>query len=475
MAKDLSLSRLTILYVVGNLASKVIGFALFFVYTYYISKENIGYFDLIMTTVSWITPIVSLQIYDAVLRWSINNKDEETIKKVLTGSMAIVTCMAALFSILYLVAIRFLNVQHHGLIYLVILLQSLYPVLLQFARGIGKNGVFVLSGILFSLFYTVITLVVLIVFKLQIDGLLLANIAATLLTILFIIIRLKIYKLIDFKALDIKLIKNLISFSVPLIPNTLSWWVIATVDRFIILYYLGAAFNGMFAIAIKFPTILLMFSSFFNMAWQEKAIRTYEHDNRDNYYSEVFKKYFSLLFGLVVVLISLSKPMFKYVVQSSFYDAWKLTPFLYLAVGFQALSSFYGTGYLSSKDTKGAFTTTVYGAVITIVSNFVLIPKIGLLGASISIFLGYFTMFLARVLQTKKYFLVKLPYKQMLILLLSVALVSGLAFSNNPYFIAANIIIAVSIFIGTNMELIGQYKEKIRVQIMKNRLVAGSN
>jgi O-antigen/teichoic acid export membrane protein len=167
--------------------------------------------------------------------------------------------------------------------------------------------------------------------------------------------------------------------------------------------------------------------------------------------------------------------MFKYVVQSSFYDAWKLTPFLYLAVGFQALSSFYGTGYLSSKDTKGAFTTTVYGAVITIVSNFVLIPKIGLLGASISIFLGYFTMFLARVLQTKKYFLVKLPYKQMLILLLSVALVSGLAFSNNPYFIIANIIIAVSIFIGTNMELIGQYKEKIRVQIMKNRLVAGSN
>src|ERR1700712_2116001 len=104
MAKDLSLSRLTILYVVGNLASKVIGFALFFVYTYYISKENIGYFDLIMTTVSWITPIVSLQIYDAVLRWSINNKDEETIKKVLTGSMAIVTCMAGLFSIVYLVA-----------------------------------------------------------------------------------------------------------------------------------------------------------------------------------------------------------------------------------------------------------------------------------------------------------------------------------------------------------------------------------
>ncbi|MEX6631878.1 polysaccharide biosynthesis C-terminal domain-containing protein, partial [Providencia rettgeri] len=82
------------------------------------------------------------------------------------------------------------------------------------------------------------------------------------------------------------------------------------------------------------------------------------------------------------------KPLLKVAVESSYYEAWKFMPILYLGVGFQALSNFFGSGYLSSKNTKGALTTTVYGAIITLVLSCLLVPVAGLFGASIATLVG---------------------------------------------------------------------------------------
>jgi len=81
MAKDLSLQKLTIYYTIGNLTSRVIKFALFFLYTFFLTKADLGFFDIVTNTITLVTPILAFQLYDAMLRWGIAHTQEQDIKK----------------------------------------------------------------------------------------------------------------------------------------------------------------------------------------------------------------------------------------------------------------------------------------------------------------------------------------------------------------------------------------------------------
>lgn len=462
MAKNLGLGKLTVYYTVGNLSSKVIRFALFFVYTYFLTKEEIGFFDIVNNAVTLLTPILALQVYDAVLRWTISDTSPEGLKNIASSSILILIVNILFFSLVYFIVLHFVALKYSMLIYFLVIAQAFYPVILQFARGVGRNKVYVASGVLNTVILAGATIIALACFKLKVEGLFVANIAAVIATILFIYIKLNFNQYLHFGSYTKKTVREMLLYSTPLIPNSLSWWAISAADRFIILYYLGLSANGMFAIAVKFPSILIMVHTIFNMAWQEKAIRTYESEDRDSYYTSILDKYATLVFSLAVLAISITKPTLKYFVQSSYYDTWKLVPCMYLAVGFQALSSFYGSGYLSSKDTKGALFTTIFGVVTSVGLNVLLIPMIGLLSPSIAFLAGFFVMFIVRVFQTRKYFSIVFPVKKVVALIFFSIICSVIGFSENKILLFGNIIFASAICYFFNREMLWQVWGKIK-------------
>ena len=97
--------------------------------------------------------------------------------------------------------------------------------------------------------------------------------------------------------------------------------------------------------ANKFPTILTTITSIFYLAWQESAIQEYNSPNRDKFYSEVFKKYYILLFTLCLCAIPATRLVIELFVSEAYKNAWEYTGFLYLGAAFSALSSFLGMGY----------------------------------------------------------------------------------------------------------------------------------
>jgi len=133
---------------------------------------------------------------------------------------------------------------------------------------------------------------------------------------------------------------------------------------------------------------------------------------------------------------------------------------------FQALSSFYGIGYLTSRDTKGAFTTSVYGGLITIVISFLLIPSYQLFGAATAVMLGYLTMFVGRMIQTRKYFSIVFPYKFFLymVLLIAITAAADLIDNNVIHFLTIFMTIVISILI--NKELLTGFLPRIKNHII---------
>jgi O-antigen/teichoic acid export membrane protein len=464
MSKETSLGRLTFLYTLGNITSKVLSFALFFIYTFYLSKEEIGNIDIIVTTASLLIPIITLQIYDATFRFSINQDIEDTIylKKILSNSFIILIISSLIFSVLYFISDIFIDYNYLLLIYLLILFQSFNTFLQPITRGLGESVIFVLSGIIYSFVFVISSGICIAVLNYGIEGVLISNILAYFISTIVILFRLNLFRFFSISQFNYKQCLQLLQFSFPLIPNTLSWWAIASVNRYVIYYFMGPGPNGLMAIALKLPSILLMVTGIFGMAWTEKAIQTYNSDNRDKYYSEILKKYIIILYSTIMIMIAVSKPFIRFFVEKSYFEVWHYLPILYLAVGFQSLSSFYGTGYISSKNTKGAFTTTLYGTITTIISSIILVPLMGLLGASISFLLGYFAMFAARLFNTSSYFNITFPFKTYLLLLIVICISILLSITDNGFIQILNVIFSISVGVFLNRDTIFSISNKIR-------------
>src|SRR5699024_4415881 len=77
--------------------------------------------------------------------------------------------------------------------------------------------------------------------KLGAEGMLLATCLGNILCTIFLFASLKIYKYFNVQFLNKKLLKDMIKYSIPLIPNQLSLWIINSSDRTIVNMFIGAA------------------------------------------------------------------------------------------------------------------------------------------------------------------------------------------------------------------------------------------
>ena len=189
----------------------------------------------------------------------------------------------------------------------------------------------------------------------------------------------------------------MIRYSWPLLPNLISWWLINEVNRFIILFKLGADYNGVFALAIRFPSIIIMVNTVFMLAWQDQVITTNDEPGKQAFDRKVFSLFMNLQLSLVAVLISVSPFIIKYFVGPAFSACWKYMPPLYLGVAFSAFAGFLGTYYLGAKQTKAIFTTTIIGSIVNIIICISLIKNTGLYAPAFGTCIGYMVMYFARV------------------------------------------------------------------------------
>jgi O-antigen/teichoic acid export membrane protein len=417
-------------------------FVLVFFTTFYLTKEDVGEFDLILITISLLSPFITFQLTDAALRWLLDNNSKKNSTKVFSTISTILFLSLILFLGGITLYSYYFSMKYIVLLYLLIFFQSYNIFFQQCIRGFGKNKMYVATGLINTFIYVGLAILSLAVFKLKVDGLLYANIIATIVASVLIFVSGKLYRFWNFNSISFEFGKNLLKYSMPLIPNSLSWWAISSANRYIILLYLGAAANGVFAIAYKLPTILLMFVNIFYLAWQEKAIVTYDRADRDEYYTVVFEKYVRLLFSLSILIVAGNKILLSFIVSKEFFEAWQYTPLLLLSIVFSSMAGFYGTGYLSAKKTKGAFFSSVFGGFATVGLSFLLIPKFGLHGASIAICIGYLVLLLIRIFHMKEIFKIDFPIKTFIIFLILFVIVSLLNYGNN-YLVIFNIILTL--------------------------------
>lgn len=392
--KNKSLMKGMLIYAIGNFGTKILSFLIVPLYTFYISTEDMGTYDLLITTISLLTPIITLQISDAAYSFMIRGRMEPDI--CISSSMQLLLVNSVISTLVIILVNLFFPIAFFWEFIILSITTNMLTVIQRMLRGLKNQKLFAVSGVIYTAVFLALNVVQICVLKQGVRSLLTSAIAANLITLLAIYLLERQMRVNIFHKPDVPVVKEMLHFAVPLIPNQLSWWVINSSNRYIISLCLdrtGSA-NGIFSISYKFPTILQMILSLFNTSWQDVVVA----DNEDSgaFYTKVFRTLYILSFTLLLPLIPATKLVILWFMDPSYADAANYVAFLYLGTVFQSFASFYGVGYLRGKDTKRASTTSIYGAIVNVIIHLALVWFIGLQAAAISTFVGFLVMWLIR-------------------------------------------------------------------------------
>ena len=404
MNKKKELAKNTIIIFLGKVCTQLISFLLLPLYTSYLITEEYGFVDLVTTYVTLIVPIITMELEMSVFRYLVDcRKDKDEKKRVFSNNFIILLASLGIFIVLYLIVSCFWKFDYRYLILFDIVICTFSGNFLQIARGVGRTIDYAISCIITGVSTILLNILLIVVFKLGAFGMITSMAVANGLGAVYLFIRLKMWQYIDFKKKDKKLIKEMYKYSIPLVPNGISWWIVNVSDRTIITAILGAAANGIYAVSNKFPTILSSLLGIFNLSWSESAALHINSPDRDEFFSDVCNTMTKLFTCLGVGMIAVMPFVFPLLVNHSYDEAFYYIPILVLGSVFNVVICLYSAVYIAKKMTKQVATTSIIGAVINLVVNLVLIRYIGLFAAALSTAISYFVMMMYRHFDLKKY------------------------------------------------------------------------
>lgn len=454
MQAERRLVKNTIIYMVGNMGSKIMQMLILPIITAVLLTEEYGYYDLVITTISLVQPIVTLQLVEAMFRYLFSGTTEE--KKKTTSTVIACLAVGALVLAVVMVGIHLVTdaVQFPLLIYLNYLSCIAFTFMQKAARCEQKSIQVATSGVIHTFVMLVVQAITLLVLKLRTDGMLLANCVSYIVSALYLNGYLHVEKNFSMKHVDLSHAKELLKYSLPLVPNSICWWFVAACDKYVISFFLSVASNGIYSIAGKFSQLLTLITSVFQMAWQESSIIESDSATRNKFYSNTFNAYMRLLLAGYIVLLPLIRVIMPYLVAESYQIGYLYSPLLLIGAVFSAFSQFYGSAYLAFKKTGGAFSTTIIAAAINCSVAIALIKPLGLFGPALGTTCAFLVQWLVRMYQMKEYFRITIDKKALVILLAISSVYTGMYYLHYTWVQIVLFITGILVFVCFNRKMI---------------------
>lgn len=390
------------LLTISKFGSKILNFILIPLYTNLLSTAEYGTYDIYSTTISLMIPILTLQIVDGVVRFSLDESNDKAAVFSIGLKRVLISCGIVAIIAVFNAKLRIIEILAEYPLCLILMYSSeiLYSLFSQFSRGIERINELAIAGIINSATMLCLNILFLAKFKMGLEGYFYANIIAYIVPTIFILIRIKAW---TYLCLNPKksLAREMNAYSKPMVFNNLAWWVNNASDRYIVTWLCGAAENGIYSISYKIPSLLNVFQEIFSQAWTLSAVKEYDDKNSD-FYTTVYEMYNFAMVITCSCLIIVDKLIAKILFSQEFYTAWMYAPFLMLSVLFGSLSGLMGGIFSAAKKSNVFARTTILGASVNTALNIGLVYFTGPMGAAIATLISYILVWAARIYEANK-------------------------------------------------------------------------
>ena len=461
MEKNKELIKNTFVIFLGKFCTQFISFLLVPIYTHYIGTNDYGYIDLVQSYMTLLVPILILRFDSGVFRFLIDErKNEDGKKNIISSTLFFLITQIVIFTIIFLIINKFTNIRLGISILLATISMAISSILLQISRGIGDNVGYSISSIIAGIITISLNVIFSVIIKKDISYILHATTIANLICSLFLICRNKIYHFFSKNNINKTKFKEVLVYSLPMIPDGLSWWIINVSDRSIISLIMGTSFNGIYAVSSKFSNILSSFFQIFNMSWQESASLHIKDKDKEIFFNNVLNEMYKIFYSLCLIIMVFIPIVFKFMIGEEYKIAMKYIPYLLYGNLFSAIANLIGGVYIAEKNTKSVARTTMMTAVINLVINLIFINKIGLLASAISTLISYIALVIYRYFDVRRYIKMKLN-KKIVIITTIYFIFSSILYYNEK--IVLNIFLAcIFCFLLNKQEIINTLKKILR-------------
>lgn len=457
MNRGESLAKNTVILAIGNVLPKAVSFITLPILTACLTKAEYGTYDLINTLVSLFLPLVTLQIQTAAFRFLIDKRsDTEGQRKIITN-ICVFTGVVSLFALLILYFVLWKNsIITRMLICLYFMLDIMIATSRQIIRGIGRNSVYSSSSIINSITNLLFVFLLVKTLSLGLNGVIASLSLALLASQVYILFKVNIIGYIDIKLIDSSTLAELLRYSWPMIPNSLSGWVMRLSDRLVITAFLGIEANAIYSVANKLPVLYSVVQNTFTIAWQENASIAANDKDSEMYYSHMFDVMYSIFFAIMAVLIASSPILFRVLIKGDYDAAYYQMPILYIGTFFNSLSAYMGGIYVAKKQTKQVGITTIFAAAFNLIIDLALVNKVGIYAGSISTLVSYCILTLYRMIDIQKIQRITFKIKKMVSLLAILIVMGALSYQRTVLCNILNVVLALVFAYATNHEVIKQ-------------------
>ncbi len=392
----------TLILSIGTFGSKLLVFLLMPLYTAILSTADYGAAELITGISNFLIPLACVGLSTGIFRFAAERESDR--EAVFSSSVVLLgvalAVFAALSPLLYLIPFA---TEYVWLIVLYVLLADLQAVCAQYVRAIDRTTLFAVQGILNTALTILFNVLFLVVFDLGLIGYVLSVVIGNAVTLVFLILRAKLWRVFRISKVDKRIIGELLRFSIPMIPTTLCWLITDLSDRAMVTAFCGESENGIYSAAYKIPTVVTLIASVFLQAWQFSAVAENSDEKEcETFYSGVFGGFLSVVMIGAAGLIWLSYGLTDLLLNVNYFGARYYMPILLCAAAFEGIVSFLASVYLVRKKSMHSFWTALVGALTNILLNLLLIPSIGPLGAALATMASYALVMVVRLIDTHR-------------------------------------------------------------------------
>ena len=248
MDKYKKLAANTVIFAISKFSSSVLSFLLMPYVTAKMVSSDYSTGDLIQQTANVLIPVVFLQINSAALRFALDKESDKT--SVFTvGLRTTVQGFLAFLIFYYPITLIRLNDTPLGdyapLIYTFVLVSGMRQLCQQFVRGCGFVKLYAFDGILATATTLLFNVLFLGPFNWGVYGYVLAIVASDAFSIIFLFVGAKLWKYVTFGRVPKNATKEMLKYSIPMVPSIILWWITNVSDRYMVTYFVGASENGL--------------------------------------------------------------------------------------------------------------------------------------------------------------------------------------------------------------------------------------
>jgi O-antigen/teichoic acid export membrane protein len=403
---------------ITNMIVTLKGLILLPILTKTIAEEGYGIWTQVLVTVGLLTPIATLNLSSAMVRFLSSKSDRSELKRAFSLIFFTVFISGTIFSLAILFLADPLSTSffkfpssHLKIASFLILISALNLITLEFFRPLGQMKKYAYLTI-----SRTILEVILIAFAIQlgygVDGAIISLfIAGLVVQIIALGILLSNY------GLDIPRFSHLrpyLAFSLPILLLPFLVWVVHSSDRYVIGYFIDIAHVGIYSAAYNIGAVVQAFIAPIQFVLYPTVAKL-----RDEKDFEGVKEYlnYSLKFFLIFTIPSafglsiLSKDILSIFTKESFTDAYIIVAFVSFGCVAYGINSIFSYILLIENKTKTLGSIMAFGAIFNLGLNIFLVLQIGIEGAAISTLMTFIFIAILAIVISRRYIPVKLDMK----------------------------------------------------------------